>query len=42
MCGDLERQSGTRFALPARHRKSMSCYYSLKVKVAATKQPREV
>ena len=23
-CGSLERQSGTRFALPARHRKSMS------------------
>ena len=25
VCGWLERQSGTRFALPARYRKSMSC-----------------
>ena len=25
VCGGLERQSGTRFALPSRHHKSMSC-----------------
>ena len=29
-CGRLERQSGTRFALPARHRKAMSSCYRLR------------
>ena len=30
VCGGLVRQSGTRFALPSRHRKSTSCFCRLR------------